>query len=101
MLLDVVKILDKKNPEKLKELANKSFSFSTTKKKHPHLNEDGSGMRLPWRVTDVVYMEANMSAWSCIRFIDSLLNEFGFDKNQFLFNVVAEEPSEIAEDEDE
>ena len=101
MLLDVVKILDKRVPGKLKELAENSYSFNITYKKHPHLNTDGVGMRWPWKVSDGIYLEANLSAWTCIRFIDNLLSEFGFEKDQFSFNVVAEEPSEGAEDEDE
>ncbi len=98
MLLDVIKLLDKKMPGKLKELADNTFSFNTTKKKHPHLNTDGVGMRWPWKITDGIYLEANLSAWSCIRFIENLLAEFGFDKDQFSFNIIAEEPSEVSDE---
>ena len=101
MLFDVVKLLDKKTPGKLKDLAENNYSINVTKRKHPHLNTDGEGMRWPWKVADGIYMEANLSAWSCIRFIECLLDEFGIEKDQFLFYVVAEEPSEIVEDEDE
>ena len=52
-------------------------------------------------VTNGIYMEANLSAGSCIRFIECLLTEFGVEKDKFSFYVVAEEPSEIMEDEDE
>ena len=99
MLLDVIKLLDKKSPGKLQALAESNYSFNSTKRKHAHLNLDGSGMCWPWKVTDGIYLEANLSAWSCIRFIENLLTEFGFEKNQFSFNIVAEEPSEIDEDE--
>ena len=101
MLLDVIKLLDKKVPGKLKELADNSYSFNVTYKKHPHLNTSGDGMRWPWKVADGIYLEANLSAWSCIRFIENLLAEYGFEKDQFTFNVVAEEPSETSEEEDE
>ena len=100
MLLDVIKLLDKKIPGKLQTLAEYNYSFNSTKRKHVHLNVDGSGMRWPWKVTDGIYLEANLSAWSCIRFIENLLAEFGFEKDQFSFNIVAEEPSETNEDED-
>ena len=100
MLLDVIKLLDKKSPGKLQTLAENNYSFNSTKRKHVHLNIDGSGMRWPWKVTDGIYLEANLSAWSCIRFIENLLSEFGFEKDQFSFNVVAEEPSETNEDEE-
>lgn len=100
MLLDVIKLLDKKSPGKLQTLAENNYSFNSTKRKHIHLNIDGSGMRWPWKVTDGIYLEANLSAWSCIRFIENLLSEFGFEKDQFSFNIVAEEPSETNEDEE-
>ena len=100
MLLDVIKLLDKKIPGKLQTLAENNYSFNSTKRKRVHLNLDGSGMRWPWKVTDGIYLEANLSAWSCIRFIENLLAEFGFEKDQFSFNIVAEEPSETNEDEE-
>lgn len=100
MLLDVIKLLDKKIPGKLQTLAENNYSFNSTKRKHVHLNRDGSGMRWPWKVTDGIYLEANLSAWSCVRFIENLLSEFGFEKDQFSFNIVAEEPSETDEDEE-
>lgn len=81
MLLDVIKLLDKKSPGKLQTLAENNYSFNSTKRKHVHLNIDGSGMRWPWKVTDGIYLEANLSAWSCIRFIENLLTEFGFEKD--------------------
>ena len=100
MLLDVIKLLDKKSPGKLQTLAENNYSFNSTKRKHVHLNIDGSGMCWPWKVADGIYLEANLSAWSCIRFIENLLSEFGFEKDQFSFNIVAEEPSETNEDEE-
>lgn len=50
-------------------------------------------------VADDIYLEANLSAWSCIRFIESLVTELGFEKDVFTFNIVAEEASDI-DDED-
>lgn len=97
MLLSVIKLLDKKRPGKLQELADSNYSFNSTKRKHVHLNNDGTDMRLPWKVSDRIYLEANLSAWSCIRFIDSLISEFGFDKLSFSFNIIAEEPDESLE----
>lgn len=101
MLLDVVKLLDKRRPGKLEELAENNYSFNSTRRKHVHLNATGEEMRWPWKVKDGVYLEANLSAWYCIRFIENMISEFGFDKNQFSFNVVAEEPSESTESEEE
>ena len=101
MLLDVVKLLDKRRPGKLVELAKSNYSFNSTKRKHVHINTNGEGMRWPWKVADGIYLEANLSAWSCIRFIENLMAEFGFDKNQFSFNIVAEEPTESEETDSE
>ncbi len=101
MLMDVIKLLDKKRPGKLSELANSNYSFTSTKRKHIHLNTTGEGMRSPWKVMDGIYLEANLSAWSCVRFIESLIIEFGFDKTQFSFNVIAEESSENEDSIDE
>ena len=44
MLLDVIKLLDKKSPGKLQTLAENNYSFNSTKRKHVHLNIDGSGI---------------------------------------------------------
>lgn len=101
MLFDVIKLLDKRQPGKIEELARNNYSFNVTKRKHVHLNTNGEGMRGPWKVADGIYVEANLSAWSCIRFIQNLLSVFGYDKDQFSFNVVAEEPSESLEDDDD
>lgn len=101
MLLDVVKLLDRRHPGKLAELAKSNYSFNSTKRKHVHINTNGEGMRWPWKVADGIYLEANLSAWSCIRFIENLMAEFGFDKNQFSFNIVAEEPTESEETDSE
>lgn len=101
MLMDVIKLLEKKRPGKLSELANSNYSFTSTKRKHVHLNTTVEGMRLPWKVMDGIYLEANLSALSCVRFIESLIIEFGFDKTQFSFNVIAEESSENEDSIDE
>ena len=42
LLLDVIKLLDKKSPGKLQTLAENNYSFNSTKRKHVHLNLDGS-----------------------------------------------------------
>lgn len=58
MLLDVIKLLDKKKPGKLQMLAENNYSFNASKRKHVHLNVDGADMRLPWKVTDGVYRDS-------------------------------------------
>lgn len=48
---------------------------------------------------DDVYLEANLSAWSCIRFSESFVTELGFEKDIFTFNIVAEEASDSDDEE--
>ena len=45
MLLDVIKLLDKRRPGKLMELVKSNYSFNSTKRKHVHINTNGEGMR--------------------------------------------------------
>jgi len=99
MLLDVIKLLDKKTPGKLEELASLTYSFSTTKNKHPHLATAPDGMRWPWDVKEGVYLEANLSAWSIMRFIDNLLKEYGVDRAAFSISVVSEGSDEESDEE--
>ena len=99
MLLDVVKLINKKDPGSLENLAKIGYSFSTTKKKHPHINTDGQDMRRPYKVLDNVYVETNLSSESCVQFINYLFDEFRLDKSQFSFNIVAEESSDSEDDE--
>ena len=35
-------------------------------------------------------MEANLSAWGIMKFIDSLMEQYNLDKNMFSVSVVAE-----------
>lgn len=94
------KYCDEKYKVKLKPIKSDNNSFNSTKRKHVHLNTDGVGMRWPWKLSDTIYLEANLSAWSCIRFIDNLISEFGFDRSQFSFNIVSEESDESIENEE-
>lgn len=47
MLFDVIKLLDKRQPAKIEELARNNYSFNATKRKHVHLNTNGEGMQRP------------------------------------------------------
>lgn len=93
MLLDIIKLLDKSKPGKLEELAKSGFSFSAYRR-HIHINTDGSNMRLPQKVKDDVFVEINLSAVSCVKFIEYLLKEFDIPSTEFSFNIVAEESEE-------
>jgi hypothetical protein len=100
MLLDVIKLLDKQLPGKLLKLALENYSINITSRKHPHLSTTSENMRWGWEITDGIYMEANLSAWLCIRFIKNLMSEYSIDKSLFSFNVIAEEDDDD-NDEDE
>lgn len=94
MLLDIIKILDKKQPQKLIELAENGYCFNVSKGKHKHLNTDGKNMQWPWKIRDGIYMEANLSAKNSVRFVEGLLSEYNIPSSEFSFNVVAEEQDE-------
>ena len=99
MLLDILKLLDEQNPQKLETLASSDFSFNYNKK-HAHLTLKPEIQRLPWEVRDGIYMEANLSAASIMHFIDSLLNEYEVAKEDFYVSVVAEETTDDEDDEE-
>ena len=90
MLLDVIKILEKRTPGKLAALANEGFTFSTIKNGHIHINTDGKDMRFPQKIAEGIYVELNLSAASCVRFIAKLLSEYEVPEDQFCFSIIAE-----------
>ena len=100
MLLDIIKLLDKRTPGVIENLAKSNFSYNVTKNKHSHLSLSPAGMRWPWEVKEGIYMEANLSAWGIMKFIDSLMDQYKVDKSIFSISVVAEvEDQEYEEDE--
>lgn len=94
MLLDVIKLLDKRMPDKLLALAQSDYSFNTTKRKHTHINATGENMRFPYKVKEGAYVEINLSAWTCIRFIENLLKEYNVPSDEFFFDVIADDVDE-------
>ncbi len=98
MLFDIVKLLDEKDPTRLPVLAQNDFSISSHKK-HAHISYDDTKQRWPWEIRDGIFMEANLSAASIMRFIDLLITEYGEERSSFYVSVVAEEPAEEEEDE--
>ncbi len=48
----------------------------------------------------VIVLEVSLSAKSCGRFIGGLLSAFGFEGDQFSFNIIAEESDEADEDDE-
>lgn len=99
MLIDVIKLLDKRTPQKLDLLATSGYSFNTTKRKHTHIGCNGTGMRMPQKIREGVCIEMNLSALSCVKFIDSLLSEYGINKDEFSFNVIADDTAGEEDDE--
>ncbi|MCR4818549.1 MAG: hypothetical protein K5841_06290, partial [Fretibacterium sp.] len=94
MLLDVIKLLDKRTPGVIENLAKENFSYNVTKNKHSHLSLSPAGMRWPWEVKEGIFMEANLSAWGIMKFIDSLMEQYNLDKSLFSVSVVAEDEDE-------
>ena len=100
MLLEVIRLLDKKKPGILRQLAEKDFSFNS-RNKHKHISLSDEDMRWAWCINEDqgIYMEANLSAHGVMKFIESLMEQYNIDKNLFSISVIAEE--NIDEDNDE
>lgn len=98
MLLDVLKLLDKKVPGRLDQIADAHFYLSD-RKQHSQIGHEKSEMRWPWEVRDGIFMEANLSANAIIRFVNRLFEEFEVDKSIFDFCIVSDgEEDENEED---
>ena len=98
MLMDIVKLLDEKDPKHLEELALKKFSFNAGKK-HAHISKNEADQRGPWEVRDGIFIESNLSASGIMHFIDSLIDEYDIDRNSFYVSIMAEEPTEEEDEE--
>lgn len=91
MLQDVLKLLDEKKPGLLEDLASKDFSFSNGHPKHAYISHNSAEMRWSVEIKDGIFIESNLSAISIMRFIESVMDECGFDKSLFSISVIAEE----------
>ncbi|MFI3327177.1 MAG: DUF262 domain-containing HNH endonuclease family protein [Clostridia bacterium] len=90
MLLDIIRLLYKKNPEKIIKLAESNYSFNA-RSTHAHISSTGENQRWTSKLFENIYIECNLSSWSCMKFIDALLDEFGIDKSVFKIHVRIEE----------
>ncbi|MEA4972438.1 hypothetical protein SDC9_182539 [bioreactor metagenome] len=97
MLLDVIKLLDKRKPGVLEKLAAKDFSCNVITVKHPHISTSDGGMRWAWNVKDGIFIEMNLSAAGIMKFIDCLMDEYGEEKSLFSICVVTEETTDDAD----
>ena len=97
MLYDVIRLCDEKKPGLLEELAKSDWSFNDSYK-HAHISYDDSKMRWPWEVKDGIYMEANISAHSIMRFIKALIRSYEFDENIFYASIVDEDNESLSEE---
>ena len=52
MLLDMIKLLDKRTPGMIENLAKDNFSYSVNKNKHSHLSLSPNGIRWPWKAKE-------------------------------------------------
>ena len=88
MLLDVLKIIDNENHDKLLELAITKYSISKTAK--PSLSTDEKDLRWALKVSDDIYMEGNLSASRCVYTIKLILEKLNIDISQFTINIIEE-----------
>ena len=101
MLMDVIKMLDKRNPGVLEKLAEADYVYSSHAS-HSTLSEDKDKIKENFRVEikPGIYLNTNYSAKSIMACIASLMEAFDEDENDFAIFVIAAEGSE-AEDDDE
>lgn len=98
MLLEMIQILERKKPGKLRTLAEHDFSFNLrSRKKHKHLSLSADKMRQGVKIDNDIYIETNLSAYSIMQFIDCLLGEYGENKSAFSISVIAEEDDELGD----
>lgn len=101
MLFDVVKLLDKIKPGRLEELAQQPF-YITSGKQRPSICRNQKELRWAWEIRDGIYLEANQSASSTIKFIDRLFDAFNVDKKIFNFCIVSDgSESDIMDESDD
>lgn len=97
MLFDIINLLDKKQPGKLDELAKNASFYLSDRKQHTHISTVEDSMRWAWKIREGVYIEANLSAPSIMKFIDRLFEEYELDKTTFSISIVSD-GSEVDED---
>ena len=81
--------------------SEKDFSFNL-RNRHKHLSLSDEDMRWAWCINEEqgLYMEANLSAHSVMKFIESLMEQYDIDKKSFSISVIAEENIEDDNDEE-
>lgn len=94
MLQDIVKLLDKRDPSVIERLANNKFSYTSAKDKRAHISKNPNDLRSPMEIKKGIYIENNLSAFSIMKFINSLISEYNESPDIFSINVIAEEPDD-------
>lgn len=90
MLIDVVNLLDKENPNKLEELADNSFFFRKSAKGYVSISRNREKLRKPQCIRDNIFIETNLSASAILSFIKALLKEYEIDESLFYISVISE-----------
>ena len=101
MLVDMIKLLDRRHPSILESLALARFSLNSNNQRHPYLDTSTERLRVPTEIKKGIFLESNLSSNAIIHFIDALLEQFHEDKNLFSFSVIADENSVEAPEDDE
>ncbi len=96
MVMDVIRLLDQDHPGKLEILAREKFKPANST--HVYISNENAGFWWGWQVKDGVYAEAQLSAHTCVRFIEGVIAAFNEKPDIFSFQVMADE-EEDAEDE--
>ena len=102
MLIDVVKMLDKRNPGVLEKLAEADYVYSSHAS-YSTLSEEKDKIKESFRaeVKPGIYLNTHYSARGVMACISALMEAFDEDKNDFSIFVIAAEGSETENDEED
>lgn len=91
LFLDLLKILDEIDPNKLTNLAANQHSYvpDTTKNKHVYIsNQEDENMRNPIKFKENVWVEKSIPLDRICKITESVLNEFGFNIDDLQIGLV-------------
>ncbi|HEB9344585.1 DUF262 domain-containing HNH endonuclease family protein [Campylobacter coli] len=91
LFLDLLKILDEIDPNKLTNLAENQHSYvpDTTKNKHVYIsNQEDENMRNPIKFKENVWVEKSIPLDRICKITESVLNEFGFNIEDLQIGLV-------------
>lgn len=104
MLIKMISLLNRENPEVLQKLADLKFNFkptsSSTKQRRPSISREPHSLITASDPIDGVFIETNLSSQDIMRFLKALLEQYQVNQEEFSINVKADDDSEAEEEQD-